>query len=174
MHFDPDRSIEILSRTPAVLDSLLRDLPDHWTRPNEGADTWSPFDVLGHMVYGEKVNWIPRAKMILEYGELRTFDPFDRFAMFRESQGKAVEELLDEFTALRQQGIEELRGINLTPELLARRGAHPEFGAVTLAQLLATWVVHDLGHIAQITRVMAKQYSEAVGAWKAYLPVLTR
>jgi hypothetical protein len=174
MHFDIDKSIEILSRTPAVLESLLYDLPDHWTRSNEGADTWSPFDILGHMVHGEKSDWIPRAMIILEYGESRVFDPFDRFAMFDQSYGKSVEDLLHEFTLLRQQSIEELREMELTPELLARRGTHPEFGTVTLAQLLATWVVHDLGHIAQITRVMAKQYTEAVGPWKAYLSVLTR
>jgi hypothetical protein len=174
MQFNLDCSIEILSRTPAVLESLLYDLPDDWTRPNEGTDTWSPFDILGHMVHGEKTDWIPRAMMILEHGESRTFDPFDRFAMFEEAYGKSVEDLLHEFAVLRQQNIEELRGMELTPELLARRGTHPEFGAVTLAQLLATWVVHDLGHIAQITRVMAKQYTEAVGPWKAYLSVLTR
>jgi hypothetical protein len=174
MHFDLDRSIDILRRTPAVLESLLRHLPDDWTRPNEGPETWSPFDVLGHLVHGERSDWIPRAKIILEDGESRTFDLFDRFAMLRQSQGKSVENLLDEFAALRQRSIEELKAMNLTPDLLARRGTHPEFGPVTLAQLLGTWVVHDLGHIAQITRVMAKQYTEAVGPWKAYLSVLTR
>ena len=174
MEFDLPEAIAVLSRTPATLRALLRDLPSGWTSNDEGPDTWSPYDVLGHLIHGEKADWIARAKTIREHGEARTFEPFDRFAQFRESQGKSLAELLDEFAALRSRNLETIRGLGLRPEQLELRGRHPDFGAVTLGQLLATWTVHDLGHIAQITRVMAHQYADHVGPWRAYLPVLDR
>jgi DinB family protein len=174
MEFQLDRAKNILERTPATLTSLLRDLPDEWILHNEGPDTFSPFDVVGHLIHGEETDWIPRAKIILAYGENRSFEPFDRFAMFEKSKGKALGELLETFERLRGQNLRELEQMNLTPELLSKRGKHPELGAVTLSELLATWVVHDLGHIAQIVRVMSKQYGDAVGPWRAYLSILSR
>ena len=174
MEFQLDSAKEVLRRTPATLNSLLGRLPDEWVASNEGPDSWSPFDVVGHLIHGEEADWIPRAKVILEYGESRAFEPFDRFAMFEKSRGKSLGELLDRFERLRTESLQELEGMNLTPEMLLKRGLHPELGMVTLSQLLSTWVVHDLGHVGQIVRVMAKQYSEAVGAWRAYLPILSR
>jgi hypothetical protein len=174
MEFQLDHAREILGRTPATLTALLSGLPDEWVASNEGPDTWSPFDVVGHLIHAEKTDWLPRAKIILEHGEGRAFEPFDRFAMFDSSRGKTLDELLDTFGRLRGESLRELGGLNVTPELLGRRGSHPELGAVTLGQLLSTWVVHDLGHVAQVARVMAKQYGDAVGAWRAYLPVLSR
>jgi hypothetical protein len=174
MTFNLDHTLAILRRTPATLDTLLRHLPDDWTRPNEGPDTWSPFDIVGHLVHGEKSDWIARARIIIEHGESRPFDPFDRFAMFEDSKGKSLEDLLDEFTLLRGRNVQTLEEMKLTPEDFDRRGTHPAFGSVTLVQLLSTWTVHDLGHIAQITRVMARQYRDAVGPWREYLPVLDR
>ena len=172
MQFELVQAIEILERTPATLNSLLRDLSEQWLVQNEGPDTWSPYDVLGHLIHGDETDWIPRAKMILEHGEGRTFEPFDRVAMFEESKGKSIVELLDTFAQLRGENVRELRSMNLTSELLDKRGRHPELGVVTLRQLLSTWVVHDLGHIRQVVRVMSKQYGEAVGPWKAYLSIL--
>ena len=172
MQFELVQAIEILERTPATLNSLLRDLSEQWLGQNEGPDTWSPYDVLGHLIHGDETDWIPRAKMILEHGEGRTFEPFDRVAMFEESKGKSIVELLDTFAQLRGENVRELRSMNLTSELLDKRGRHPELGVVTLRQLLSTWVVHDLGHIRQVVRVMSKQYGEAVGPWKAYLSIL--
>jgi hypothetical protein len=174
MEFQLDNAKEILRRTPSTLNALLDGLPDDWTLANEGAETWSPFDVVGHLIHAEETDWIPRARMILEHGEGRTFEPFDRFYMFEKSKGKSMNELLREFARLRAGNLQKLEEMNITPEMLERRGKHPELGAVTLGQLLSTWVVHDLGHIAQIARVMSKQYREAVGAWRAYLPVLSR
>ena len=174
MEFQLDDAKDILRRTPATLNSLLRDLPDEWALSNEGPDSWSPFDVVGHLIHGEEADWIPRARIILEYGESRAFEPFDRFAMFEKSRGKSMSELLDRFERLRAESLRELEEMNLTPGMLGRRGRHPELGAVTLGQLLATWAVHDLGHVGQIVRVLAKQYGEAVGVWRAYLPVLSR
>jgi hypothetical protein len=174
MEFQLDQAKEILRRTPATLNSLLRRLPGEWVLPNEGPETWSPFDVVGHLCHGEETDWVPRARMILELGEARTFEPFDRVAMFEKSRGKSLGDLLDKFDRLRTESLRELEGMNLTPEMLRKRGKHPELGAVTLSQLLSTWVVHDLGHVGQIVRVMAKQYVEAVGPWRAYLPVLSR
>jgi hypothetical protein len=165
---------EILIRTPTTLNSLLRNLPDEWTRSNEGPETWSPFDVVGHLIHAEEADWIPRARIILEEGETGTFKPFDRFAMFEKSRGRSLSELLDSFEMLRKENVISLEQMKLKPEMLERRGTHPEFGLVTLSQLLSTWAVHDLGHVGQIVRVMAKQYGEAVGPWRAYLPVLTR
>lgn len=172
MNFELEHAIPVLSRTPATLKSLLLELPEPWSVQNEGAGTWSPYDILGHLIHAEHTDWIPRARIILEHGETRPFDPFDRFAMFEDSQGKSVAELLETFAQLRARSVNELESMNLTPDLLERRGTHPEFGVVTMKQLLATWVVHDLGHIRQVARVMAKQYRDAVGPWKAYLPVL--
>ena len=174
MEFQLDHAKEILSRTPATLNSLLRHLPEEWVLTNEGPDTWSPFDVVGHLIHGEETDWIPRASIILEFGESGTFERFDRFAMFEKSRGKSLGDLLDRFEWLRGENLKELEGMNLTPEMLGSRGTHPELGVVTLSQLLSTWAVHDLGHIGQIVRVMAKQYGQAVGPWKVYLPVLSR
>jgi hypothetical protein len=172
MQQDLDQTIALLERTPAILNALLRDLPEAWTLCNEGPDTWSAFDVVGHLIHGERTDWMPRAKMILEFGESRTFERFDRSAQTRESQGKSLSELLDEFAVLRSQNLRDLRAMNLQPADLARCGRHPAFGAVTLEQLLATWAVHDLTHLHQISRIMAQQYREAVGPWTAYLGVL--
>ena len=174
MEFQLDQAKDILRRTPATLTSLLQDLPDEWLFSNEGPDTWSPFDVLGHLIHGEETDWIPRARIIVAHGEQRAFEPFDRFAMFEKSKGKSLRELLTTFEQSRNESLRQLDELNLTPELLTKRGKHPELGDVTLAELLATWVVHDLGHIAQIVRVMSKQYGESVGPWRAYLPILSR
>ncbi len=174
MEFQIGHAKEILRRTPATLNSLLRHLPEEWALANEGPESWSPFDVVGHLIHGEEADWIPRAKLILGYGEKLTFEPFDRFAMFEKSRGKSLGDLLDVFEQLRGESLKELEVMNLRPEMLGKRGMHPELGVVTLSQLLSTWVVHDLGHIGQIVRVMAKQYGEAVGAWQTYLPVLRR
>ena len=174
MEFQLDDAKDVLRRTPATLNALLRHLPDEWVLSNEGPDSWSPFDVVGHLIHGEEADWIPRARLILEYGEGRPFEPFDRFAMFEKSRGKSLGELLDTFERLRGESLRELEGMSLTPEMLGKHGMHPELGVVTLSQLLSTWVVHDLGHIGQIVRVLAKQYGEAVGVWRAYLPVLSR
>ena len=174
MEFRLEHAGEILRRTPATLDALLRGLPEEWAASNEGPDSWSPFDVLGHLIHGERTDWIPRARIIIEHGEARAFEPFDRFAMFEESRGKSLDELLDAFARMRAESLRELEALNLTPELLEKRGAHPELGAVTLGQLLSAWVAHDLGHVAQVVRVLAKQYGEAVGPWRAYLSVLGR
>jgi hypothetical protein len=170
-------AIALLTRTPAALDALLRGLPDIWVRRNEGCgkdgkDSWSPFDIVGHLIVGERTDWMPRTRIILENGEARAFDPFDRFAQERESQGKSLEELLDEFARLREENLAALHALNLQPQDLARRGRHPELGAVTLSQLLATWAVHDLTHLHQISRVMAHQYRDPVGPWSANLGVL--
>lgn len=174
MEFQLDQAKEILRRTPATLNSLLHQLPNEWALSNEGLDSWSPFDVIGHLIHGEESDWIPRAKLILEHGEERPFAPFDRFAMFERSRGQSLSDLLTTFERLRTESLKELDKMNLTPEMLQKRGRHPELGEVTLSQLLSTWVVHDLGHVGQIVRVMAKQYDEAVGAWRAYLSILSR
>jgi hypothetical protein len=167
-----EETISLLSRTPAVLNALLRDLPEVWTLRNEGQETWSTFDVVGHLIHGERTDWMPRARMILQHGETQTFAPFDRSAQQRESQGKSLGQLLDEFAALRTENLRELRALQLRPEDLERRGRHPALGVVTLSQLLATWAAHDLTHLHQISRVLAHQYREAVGPWSAYLGVL--
>lgn len=170
--FTLPETIAILSRTPATLNVLLRGLPEMWVLRNEGKATWSVFDIVGHLIVGERTDWIPRARIILEHGEARAFDPFDRFAQSRESTGKSLEQLLDEFARLRQENLAALQALNLQPEDLRRRGRHPELGVVTLAQLLATWAAHDLTHVHQLSRVMAHQYHDAVGPWQAYLGVL--
>jgi hypothetical protein len=170
-HNLPD-TISLLARTPATLNALLRDLPESWTRSNEGEKTWSAFDIVGHLIHGERTDWMPRAKMILEFGDTRAFAPFDRWAQARESEGKSLGELLDEFARLRSENLGELRALNLRPEDFGRRGRHPELGVVSLSELLATWAAHDLTHLHQLSRVMAYQYREAVGPWSAYLGVL--
>jgi hypothetical protein len=175
--FKPDEAVEILSRTPAVLNALLRGMPDRSVRCNEGQskdgkDTWSAFDIVGHLVVGERTDWMPRVQILLENGEARAFDPFDRFAQAKESQGKSLEQLLDEFTKLRKENLAALQALHLQPEDLARRGRHPALGVVTLSELLATWAVHDLTHLHQLSRVMAHQYRDTVGPWNAYLGVL--
>jgi hypothetical protein len=162
----------LLARTPVVLNAFLRDLPETWTLRNEGEKTWSAFDIVGHLIHGERTDWMPRAKMILQFGESKAFEPFDRLAQERESPGKSLAQLLDEFARLRSENLNELRGLNLKREDFARRGQHPALGVVTLSQLLATWATHDLTHLHQISRVMAHQYHEAVGPWSAYLGVL--
>jgi hypothetical protein len=172
MDHDLQHTISLLTRTPAALNALLRDLPESWTFRNEGADTWSAFDVVGHLIHGERTDWMPRARRILQFGETRKFDSFDRWGHSRETQGKSLGPLLDEFARLRSENLAELRALNLRPENLALRGRHPALGAVTLSELLATWAVHDLTHLHQISRVMAHQYREAVGPWSRYLGVL--
>ncbi|HEU4710499.1 MAG TPA: DinB family protein [Pyrinomonadaceae bacterium] len=172
MEFQLDKAKEVLRRTPATLNALLGELPNDWVLSNEGPDTWSPYDVIGHLIEGEETDWIPRARIILEQGEARPFDRFDRFAMFEKSKGKSLVELLATFAQMRSESLRQLDELNLTPELLQKRGTHPVLGAVTLSQLLSAWVVHDLGHIRQIVRVMAKQYGDAVGPWTAFLTIL--
>jgi hypothetical protein len=162
----------ILMRTPAALDALLRDLPPAWIGAHEGGETWSPFDVMGHLVHGEETDWIPRAKIILEHGDARAFDTFDRLAQFRASAGRTLPELLDDFARLRTASLRELDALRITAADLDRAGLHPALGAVTLRQLLATWVEHDLDHIVQVARVLARQYTDEVGPWRAYLRVI--
>lgn len=168
------RAVEILERTPAAFRALLGGLPEEWTAPNEGPNTFSPFDNLGHLIHGERADWIPRARLILAQGPNRRFEPYDRFAQYHESRGKTMAQLLDEFARLRAGNLATLAGWRLTEDQLALEGEHPEFGPVTLRQLLATWVAHDLSHLAQTARVMAKQLRAAVGPWRAYLPILDR
>jgi hypothetical protein len=166
-------AIEILSRTPAMLDALLRGLPEAWIVAHEGAQTWSPFDIIGHLIHGERTDWMPRAKIILEHGDARPFDRFDRLAQFTASAPRTLDSLLDEFATLRQRNLEELRALQLTPADLDRPGRHPELGPVTLRQLLATWTAHDLDHVMQISRVLGRQYSDEVGPWRAYLRIIS-
>ena len=167
-------AVAVLERTPAALRALLEGLPREWTDADEGPETWSPYVVVGHLIHGERTDWIPRARIILAQGAERRFAPFDRFAQLEESRGKSLAELLDELAALRAENLATLAGWGLTEAQLGLEGEHPEFGRVTLRELLATWVAHDLGHIAQISRVMAKQYREAVGPWRAYLTIMDR
>jgi DinB superfamily len=171
--FVMDEAVAILSRTPATLDALLSGLPDGWIAANEGGKTWSPFDVVGHLIHGERTDWMPRARMILERGEAHAFDKFDRFAQFAMSEGRTLASLIDEFAVLRQENLRELEALRLTNADLDRRGRHPELGVVTLRQLLATWVAHDLDHVVQISRVLARQYSDEVGPWRAYLRIIS-
>ena len=167
----PD-TIALLERTPAVFNALLRGLPNNWTQRNEGGDTWSAFDVIAHLIHGERTDWMPRAQIILQHGETRAFEPFDRLGHAAEIGGKSLEYLLDDFDRLRQENLAALRTLNLQPEDLTRQGRHPALGLVTLSELLATWAVHDLTHLHQVSRVMAHQYRTAVGPWSAYLGVL--
>jgi DinB family protein len=172
MEHNLQHTIALLTRTPASLNALLRDLPEMWTFQNEGENTWSAFDVVGHLIHGERTDWMPRVRMILQSGETKTFVPFDRLGHVQESQGKSLGQLLDEFARLRSENLEELRALNLRKEDLERRGRHPALGAVSLSELLATWAAHDLTHLRQISRIMAHQYRKAVGPWSKYLGVL--
>jgi DinB superfamily len=161
----------VLQRTPAVLDAQLRGLSDFWVRSNESLGTWSPYDIVGHLIYAERVDWMPRIHTILKFGASRPFDLFDRFAQLNESQGKSLEDLLDEFARLRSENLVHLEALDLKNEDFSRRGLHPSLGIVTLSHLLSTWATHDLNHLHQLTRVMASQYREAVGPWNIYLGV---
>ena len=174
MTFNLDNSIAVLERTPDVLRTLLTGLSTDWTSPNEGPNTWSAFDVVGHLIDGEETNWMTRARVILSGAPVRRFVPFDRVRHVGANKERTLMELLDRFADLRARNLADLRALNLTPAHLNLTGEHPEFGSVTLEQLLSTWVAHDLGHIGQIVRVMAKQYKTAVGPWEAYLPILHR
>jgi hypothetical protein len=172
MGHDLQQTVSLLAHTPAALNALLRGLPEAWTLGNEGENTWSPFDILVHLTHAEHTDWMPRARMILQSGESRTFEPFDRLGQMRESRGRPLGQLLDEFARLRSESLSELGALQLGQEELELRGRHPALGVVTLSQLLATWAVHDLTHLHQISRVMAHQYRDAVGPWSAYLGVL--
>lgn len=171
--FSLDEAVVILGRTPATLDAWLRDLPHGWTVAHEGGETWSPFDVVGHLIHGERTDWLPRVRIILDHGESRAFDKFDRLAQFAESGGRTFPSLLDEFAALRSANLQQLAALGLTDADLERRGRHPALGPVTLRNLLATWVAHDLDHVMQISRVLAIQYAEEVGPWRAYLRIIS-
>lgn len=172
--FDLEMAAEVLRRTPGILRSWLQGLPELWVRGTEGPGTWSPFDVLGHLIHGEKTDWIPRAEWILSGHSEEPFEPFDRFAQFEDSRGKSLENLLDEFEELRRGNLERLGEMSLEESDLALEGTHPEFGKVSLCQLLATWAAHDLSHLAQISRAMAFQLKEEVGPWRKYLGVFRR
>ncbi|WP_299214263.1 DinB family protein [uncultured Aquimarina sp.] len=172
MKFELDKAILILERTPILLKGFLKELPSEWIYKNEGGKTWSPFDVMGHLIHGEKTDWIVRTEIILSDVPDKTFEPFDRFAQFENSKGKTLSALLIEFETLRNSNLMLLKSKNLSSGDLNRKGMHPELGEVKLSQLLAAWVVHDLGHIAQIVRVIAKQYKDEVGPWPQYLTIL--
>jgi hypothetical protein len=174
MQFHLTHALEVHERTPETLRALLGGLSETWTSPNEGPDTFSAFDNVGHLIHGERTDWIPRIRIILTQAANRRFEPYDRFAQYHESQGKTMTDLLDEFARLRAANLVTVRDWQLSDRELALQGEHPSLGPVTLEQVLATWVAHDLGHVAQTARVMAKQYREAVGPWRAYLPVLDR
>jgi hypothetical protein len=174
MSFDLSETLDILERTPAVLSTLLRGTSASWHDVNEGPDTWSALDVVGHLIHGEETDWVPRAQIILEHGESRPFEPFDRFAQFDRFSGWSLDQLLGRFAELRQANLDIVRSWQLTGDQLALPGRHPELGSVNLRQLLATWAVHDLNHIAQIARVMAKRYTREVGVWREYLSILNR
>lgn len=165
-------AIALLANTPATLDALLRTLPEEWLTAHEGGETWSPHDIIGHLIHGERTDWLPRARIILEHGESRAFEPYDRFAQFAE-RARTLPELLDEFASLRARNLRALEGMQITPADLDRRGRHPDFGPVTLSQLLATWVAHDLDHVMQVARVLGSQYADEVGPWRRYLRVIS-
>jgi hypothetical protein len=172
MELDLQTTIALLARTPPALQVFLRDLPESWTLSNEGENTWSVFEIIGHLIHGERADWMPRARIILQSGETCAFDPFDRQAQERESKGKSLPELLDEFARLRAENLNALRSMKVQPGDLCKRGLHPELGTVTLSELLATWAAHDLTHLHQISRVMAHQLEPLVGPWRAYLGVM--
>ena len=172
MKFNIQLTLQVLERTPSVIESILRNLDNGWTMNNEGGESWSAYDIVGHYIHGEKTDWIPRMQVILGDNDDRHFVPFDRFAQFTNTKEKSLDQLLEEFKALRIENLAALNRVEFSDELLNRTGIHPKFGTVTLKQLLATWVVHDLTHIYQISRVMAKQYEKEVGPWKEFLGVL--
>lgn len=167
-----EECLSILTRTPATLDVLLRDLPETWTAATEGPGTWSPYVVVGHLIHGEKTDWMPRLQIILKHGPARSFEPFDREAQFHESDGKSLCMLLDEFDALRRDNLTRLRTLDLQPPELEMQGTHPSLGPVTMRQLLATWTAHDLAHIHQVSRIMARRYKQEVGPWAEFLSVM--
>jgi DinB superfamily len=173
MNYSVEKACEILERTPVILRSLLSGLSPDWTMCNEGPDTFSPYDVIGHLIHGEQTDWVVRAKHILAVGTASPFEPWDRFAQFENSKGKTLEQLLSEFELLRQENMNWLRSVNLSEADLEKKGLHPVLGGVTLRNLLSTWVVHDLTHLAQVTRVMAKQYKEEIGPWKEFFRILS-
>ena len=172
MKFDLNQAIEVLERTPGTLRIMLAGLSEGWIHGNYGPDTFSPFDVVGHLITGEKTDWMTRTRLILEHGTARPFAKYDRYAQFEESRGKSLGQLLDEFERLREANVRALRDLHLTPQDLAKHGKHPALGEVTLEQLLATWVAHDMNHVAQVAKAIATQYEEAVGPWKEYLGIL--
>ena len=172
MKYSINEAAQVLEKTPLVLRSLLTGLSDGWTLSNEGPDTFSPYDVLGHLIHGEKTDWVTRAKIILAFGISKPFTPWDRFAQYEESKGKTLDQLLDEFAAVRKENMQWFTSLSLTETDLDRKGMHPKLGEITLRNLLSTWVVHDLTHIAQITRVMAKQYKEEMGPWPEFFRIL--
>jgi len=174
MEFRFGHGLTVLRRTPAVLRALLADAPESWTTATEGPGTWSPYDVVGHLVHGERTDWVPRIEHLLQHGDAVPFPPFDREAMFSASQGRSLAELLDTFDRLRAESLGRLAALRVTDADLGKRGRHPEFGVVTLGQHCATWVAHDLSHVSQVVRVMARQYTDAVGPWRAYLSILQR
>lgn len=174
MEYQYEQAVDILRRTPATLAVLLRGLPEAWTTSTEGPDTWSAYDIVGHLLHADETDWIERTRIILTYGEQRPFDAFKRAAMFETSQGFSLDQLLAAFEQVRATNLATLRDFHITPEQLTRTGTHPALGTVRLSQLLAAWVVHDLNHIGQIGEVLARQYAEAVGPWSAYLAILTR
>lgn len=174
MRFDLRENLDLLARTPSVLDALLRGTSASWHGVDEGQGTWSAFVVVGHLVHGEETDWVPRARIVLEHGEARPFESFDRFAQLERFAGWELDRLLDRFSELRRENLETVRSWNLTDDQLALRGRHPELGPVTLRELLATWAVHDLNHLVQISRVLAKRHADEVGPWRAYLSVLNR
>jgi hypothetical protein len=163
---------QILQKTPATLAAMVAGIPDTWLKATEGGGTWSCYDVVGHLIHGELTDWIPRVRIILEHGEKKAFEPFDRFAQFREDQSRPISALLDQFAFMRGENVAILQNLNLSSDDLARRGTHPELGPVTLGQLISSWVVHDLSHLSQVARVTAKQYSHEVGPWHAYMSIL--
>jgi hypothetical protein len=167
-----DECLSVLTRTPRVFDALLRDLPEGWTSVTEGAGTWSPYVVIGHLIHGEKGDWMPRLDIILKHGPARPFDPFDREAQFRDSEGKSLSTLLDEFSSLRRENLARMRAMNLGPAQFELEGTHPTLGKVTVRQLLATWTAHDLAHLLQVSRVMAKRYKQDVGPWAEFMSVM--
>lgn len=174
MTFEIEKSIEVLQRTPGALQAWLGGLSDGWVLSNYGEATFSPFDVVGHLIHAERANWMTRAQIIVEHGEAKAFPVFDRYAMYEASKGKSMAELLSTFTALRARNLDDLRALNLTSERLNLRGTHPDLGAVTLRQLIAAWVVHDLGHLHQIAKAMAFQYRDEVGPWRNFLTILPK
>ncbi len=172
MNYNIEKAIPVLEKTPHVLKQLLSGLDEEWVKTNEGGDSWSAYDIVGHLLHGEKTDWIARIKITLSDEENKEYQPFDRFAQFETSKGKTLEQLLDEFTDARANNLEVFKGFNITTADLAKTATHPALGTVTLSNLLSAWVAHDLGHIAQINRVMAKQYKDEVGPWKEYMPIL--
>lgn len=172
MDYSLNKSIEILERTPNVLLQFTKGLSSDWIINNEGGDTWSVFDVVGHLLHGDKTDWMIRIEIILSENEDKTFKPFDRFAQLETSKGKTLEQLLNEFKSIREFNINKLRKLDLTEKDFNKTGIHPTFGIVTLSQLLSTWTVHDLDHISQISRIMAKQYKEQTGPWIEFLKIL--